>query len=69
MIDKPYSKPVDLWSIGVITYLLIDGHLPFDHEDSEVEIARMTVYEPVKFKRSVWKKVDPEVKNLLTSND
>jgi calcium/calmodulin-dependent protein kinase I len=40
LLEKPYSKAVDLWSIGIITYLLLCGCLPFDDEKSEREIAR-----------------------------
>lgn len=39
LLQKPYGKEVDLWSIGVITYLLLSRVLPFDDEDDK-EIAR-----------------------------
>jgi hypothetical protein len=31
---------VDSWGIGIITYLILAGFLPFDHETDESEIAR-----------------------------
>lgn len=39
LLQKPYGKEVDLWSLGVITYLCIARVLPFDDEDDK-EIAR-----------------------------
>ena len=70
--EKPYNFKVDLFAIGIITYLLVAGFLPFDHETSEKEIARQTVYEPTPFPSSIWKNISIEAKmfvdNLLDKN-
>ena len=72
LLEKPYNFKADLWTIGIITYLLVAGFLPFDDENSEKEIARQTVYEPTPFPNSVWKSISPEAKafvdNLLNKD-
>lgn len=32
-----YGKPVDMWSIGVITYILLGGYPPF-HDDNQAKL-------------------------------
>ena len=29
ILDKPYTKNVDAWSVGIITYIMLYGNLPF----------------------------------------
>ena len=62
---KPYDKAVDLWSIGIITFLLLCGYLPFDDLHSEREIARKTIYDPVPYDNKIWNKYSREAKNFV----
>lgn len=65
--EKPYDKSVDIWTIGIITFLLVNGCLPFDDEHSEKEIARQTIHEPTPFPNSLFKSLSPEVKDFIDS--
>ena len=64
---KPYDKSVDLWSIGIIAYLLMCGFLPFDDEHSEREIARQTIQDPVPYPANIWKNLSAEAKEFVGS--
>ena len=33
VFDGAYDKRCDLWSIGVVTYVLLSGNLPFNERD------------------------------------
>ena len=65
LLDIPYGKEVDLWSLGVIAYLMLSGSLPFDDRESEEEIARKTVSEDPPYKGSIWKKISDEAKDFI----
>lgn len=65
LLEKPYDKKVDTWTIGIITYLLLCGCLPFDDENSEREIARQTINDPTPFPSSFWKKLSLDARNFV----
>jgi len=66
LLQKPYGKEVDLWSLGVIIYLLLSRVLPFDDEDDR-EIARQTIYDAPDFNFHPWEKVSKEGKDICKS--
>ena len=69
--DKKYNKSVDLWSLGVITYLLLSGFLPFDG-DSPKDIVKQTIEAPVPFPETIWNNISTDAKcfveNLLNKD-
>ena len=63
--EKPYDKSVDLWSLGIITYLILCGFLPFDDDNSEREIARQTIQDPVPYPSQIWSKISKEARRFV----
>lgn len=64
MTGKPYGPEVDIWSLGVIMYVLLAGMSPFpmDDKDSLVKAVTNAQYEyPDKY----WKFISPEAKDLI----
>ena len=65
--NEPYDKSVDLWSIGIITYFLLCGNLPFYDENSGRETARKIMEDPVPFHSTTWRMFSKEAKQFVDS--
>ena len=52
-------------AVGVITYLMLCGSLPFDSNDGDEAIARKTVSNPVNMCFGIWKTISKEAKDFI----
>jgi len=64
MMKRGHSKPVDMWSLGVITYTLLCGYSPFRSE-SLAELIEETKNGRVVFHDRYWKDVSQEAKTFI----
>lgn len=55
---------MDIWSFGVVLYLMLGRHLPFDSVD-EKEIGAITIKNEISFNHEIWGLVSMEAKDLI----
>ncbi|XP_053992890.1 uncharacterized protein LOC128883985 isoform X2 [Hylaeus volcanicus] len=64
---RPYSKPVDLWALGVVTYHLLSGYrqLPFDRSQED-QLANCIDSADYSFEpESYWNQISPTAKDFV----
>jgi calcium-dependent protein kinase len=64
VLNGNYTEKCDMWSIGVILYVLLCGFPPFDGEN-EKEIFAKVLRGQYSFDEPEWKSVSDEAKNLI----
>ncbi|KAG7477639.1 hypothetical protein MATL_G00071820 [Megalops atlanticus] len=64
LAQKPYSKAVDCWSIGVITYILLCGYPPF-YEDNETQLFSKIMKAQYEFDSPFWDNISESAKDFI----
>jgi len=49
LLDKPLDKSIDLWSVGILTYMMLDGKLPIEGKNLEEKEKNIKNFKSVKF--------------------
>lgn len=66
LLRQPYGPEADLWSLGVIVYIMLVGYPPFDDNDL-VQLVKKIKYKPVKFDGPEWALISEEGKQFLAN--
>ncbi|KAJ1310657.1 hypothetical protein OPQ81_009186 [Rhizoctonia solani] len=61
---KGHGKPVDIWSTGIITYVLLCGYSPF-RATSQAELIEETMRARIEFHHSFWSHISQNAKDFI----
>ena len=64
LLREPYNKEIDIWSLGIILYLFLCGHVPFFGNKQDI-IAKKIVYDDVDFDEDEWEMRSRKVIDLI----
>jgi calcium-dependent protein kinase len=62
--EELYDQKVDIWSTGIIAYILLCGRPPFKGK-SKPDIFQSITRSPVMFDGDIWRKVSDEAKDFI----
>jgi len=66
LAQKPYGKEVDVWSIGVISYILLCGYPPF-YDENDANLFAQILKGEFEFDSPYWDDISQEAKEFIRS--
>jgi len=66
LAQKPYGKAVDVWSIGVISYILLCGYPPF-YDENDANLFAQILKGEFEFDSPYWDDISDEAKDFIRS--
>merc|ERR1719187_2522447 len=64
LAQKPYGKEVDVWSIGVISYILLCGYPPF-YDENDANLFAQILKGEFEFDSPYWDDISEEAKDFI----
>ncbi|XP_050313945.1 calcium/calmodulin-dependent protein kinase type 1-like [Anthonomus grandis grandis] len=65
LAQKPYGKAVDVWSIGVISYILLCGYPPF-YDENDANLFAQILKGEYEFHSPYWDDISESAMNFIT---
>jgi serine/threonine protein kinase len=66
LMENGYSKPCDIWSIGIITYVLLTGMSPYNGESFEAELTDILDHQ-LTYDEPFWSNISRDAKDFTKS--
>jgi calcium-dependent protein kinase len=65
ILSGPYTKKCDIWSLGVILFMMLSGYPPFDG-DTDRDILNSVKNSDLSFSEPVWNTISGEAKDMIS---
>lgn len=65
LAQKPYGKPIDVWSIGVIAYILLCGYPPF-YDEVDANLFAQILKGDFEFDSPYWDEISDSAKDFIS---
>lgn len=64
LAQKPYGKAVDVWSLGVISYILLCGYPPF-YDENDANLFAQILQGEFEFDSPYWDEISDSAKDFI----